>query len=105
MSKKVNLYDLEFEELTQFVLDMDQPQYRARQIWEWLYQHFVTDFSKMTNLPKTFREEIVDTAEIRQSQTVSHQREGKVFGDPNGCVFDQRYDQSVDRSHNPSCVR
>lgn len=52
----INLYDLDFEELTQFVIDLGEPKFRARQIWEWLYRSFVDDFGEMWNLPKSLRE-------------------------------------------------
>lgn len=49
---KPSIYDLEFPQLTQWVLDQGEKKYRAAQVWEWLYQKKVSEFSEMKNLPK-----------------------------------------------------
>jgi 23S rRNA (adenine2503-C2)-methyltransferase len=59
-----SLYDLNLEELTQFVLNLGESAFRAKQIWQWLYQHYVTDFAAMTNLSKALREKLEETAVI-----------------------------------------
>jgi 23S rRNA (adenine2503-C2)-methyltransferase len=59
-----SLYELNLEELTQFVTDLGQPAFRARQIWQWLYQHYATDFDEMTNLSKSLRQKLAETAVI-----------------------------------------
>jgi 23S rRNA (adenine2503-C2)-methyltransferase len=50
-----SLYELSLEELVADFEAWGQPGYRARQVWEWLYQHKVTDFAEMTNLPQALR--------------------------------------------------
>ncbi len=35
-----------------------QPSFRARQVWEWLYAHQAADWDKMTNLPRSLREQL-----------------------------------------------
>lgn len=54
----LNLYDLDYAALIDFLADMGEPDYRARQVWEWLYCHKVTSFRDMTNLPRTLRERL-----------------------------------------------
>jgi 23S rRNA (adenine2503-C2)-methyltransferase len=68
-----NLYDLDFDELTQFITELGQPKFRAQQIWEWLYQQYVADFADMTNLPKLLREELSQLATLDTSQIVAEQ--------------------------------
>ncbi|MCL4264674.1 MAG: 23S rRNA (adenine(2503)-C(2))-methyltransferase RlmN [Anaerolineae bacterium] len=58
---KPNLYNLTFNQLTQLLTDLDEPKFRARQVWEWLYQKYVPDVAAMANLPKGLREKL-DTA-------------------------------------------
>jgi 23S rRNA (adenine2503-C2)-methyltransferase len=53
--KKNNLFDLEYEELQQTVLDWGQPSYRASQIWEGAYQQDWIDFNEFTSLPLELR--------------------------------------------------
>ncbi len=50
-----SIYDCSLDELTQVFAGWGQPAYRARQVWEWLYQRKVTDFAAMTSLPKDLR--------------------------------------------------
>ncbi len=54
----INLYDLNFAELTEFVAELGQPAYRAKQIWQWLYRQYTPDFASMSNLPKSLREKL-----------------------------------------------
>jgi 23S rRNA (adenine2503-C2)-methyltransferase len=50
-----SIYEIALDELTAAVQSWGQPGYRARQVWEWLYQHKVSAFAEMTNLPKDLR--------------------------------------------------
>lgn len=50
-----DLLDLTLEELTTLLGGWGEKAYRARQVWQWLYQHRVTDFEQMKNLPATLR--------------------------------------------------
>ena len=56
MQEKTNLYDLSYDELTQFIADLGQPKYRTKQVWEWLYHNLAGSVNDMTNLPKKMRE-------------------------------------------------
>jgi 23S rRNA (adenine2503-C2)-methyltransferase len=51
-----SIYELSLEELAAVVEGWGQPGYRARQVWEWLYQHEADDFAAMTTLPQTLRD-------------------------------------------------
>jgi 23S rRNA (adenine2503-C2)-methyltransferase len=48
-------YDLSFAELSDLIQSWDEPSYRARQIWEGLYQNFWNDTTLFTQLPKHLR--------------------------------------------------
>ena len=58
------LLDLSLEEVTEVVAGLGQPAYRARQIWEWVYKHFVASFDEMANLPKALREKLAERCVI-----------------------------------------
>jgi len=58
MTDTRSIYDLNRDELKQHVIGMGEPAFRAEQIWQWLYKHYVADFKSMTNLPETFREKL-----------------------------------------------
>ncbi len=59
-----NLYDFTLEELTDFIKQLGQPTYRAKQIWEWLYINFAQSFDEMTNLSKSLRETLKRSATL-----------------------------------------
>jgi 23S rRNA (adenine2503-C2)-methyltransferase len=54
----INLYELKQDELTSLVEGWGEPKFRAKQIWEWLYDKRVTSIDAMTNLPKSLRERL-----------------------------------------------
>lgn len=49
---KICLTDLTFEKLNTYFAQLGQPKFRAGQVFGWLHQKLVTDFTQMTNLPK-----------------------------------------------------
>jgi 23S rRNA (adenine2503-C2)-methyltransferase len=54
----INLFALTLDDLTDLLARWDQPAYRARQIWAWLYDQRVSTFEAMTNLPKELRDRL-----------------------------------------------
>lgn len=55
------LLDLSLAELTEVLRDLGEPAFRAKQIWQWVYKQFVTDFEMMTNLPRDLRTKLGET--------------------------------------------
>ena len=62
--KKINLYDLTLPEIEKLLAQWKQPRYRARQIWTWLYEQLATDFSQMSSLPKSLRQQLATKTEL-----------------------------------------
>lgn len=52
------------DELKEAVLEMEQSQFRAGQIYSWLHQKGAQSFDDMTNLSKDFRKELTDKFEL-----------------------------------------
>ncbi|WP_338470631.1 23S rRNA (adenine(2503)-C(2))-methyltransferase RlmN [Niallia sp. XMNu-256] len=50
--KKESIYGLTFEQLTEWLLERGHKKFRASQVWDWLYNKRVTEFSKMSNINK-----------------------------------------------------
>ena len=65
------IYDLTFDDLENLLALWGQPKYRARQVWEWLYVHYVDDFERMTNLPKALRARLAETFTIDPLQVIT----------------------------------
>jgi len=53
-------------ELENFVAGLGWEKYRARQIFKWLYNKQVDDFSKMSDIPKDYREKLSEVADINE---------------------------------------
>ena len=46
------LSDMTLDRLTAYIVSLGQPKFRAKQIFKWLHQKLVTEFSQMTDQPK-----------------------------------------------------
>lgn len=54
-NKKIDIRTLNLETLKTIMKDGGQQAFRAKQIWQWLWQKGITDFEAMTNLSKPLR--------------------------------------------------
>lgn len=61
---KVDLKNLTPAALVEFLAGMGKEKFRAGQILRWVYQRGAVDFAEMTDLAKSFREELSDRAFI-----------------------------------------
>ena len=52
------MLDYSQDQLKKILLNLEQPQFRAKQIREWLVKKYCSDFSKMLNLPLKLREQL-----------------------------------------------
>ncbi len=69
-SPKTNLLDLSKEDLLEFFSRLDEPAFRAGQVFKWIHQAGVDDFAAMTNVSKALRAHLATIAEIRPPQVV-----------------------------------
>lgn len=60
----LNLYDLDFSQLSQLLTDQGQPAFRAKQVWQWLYQKYPATIAEMSNLPHTLRQALAEQASL-----------------------------------------
>ncbi len=66
MDCKINIRDLSLEELTQVITDRGEKAFRAKQIFEWLWQKSASSFDEMTNLSESLRDQ------LSQDYTINH---------------------------------
>lgn len=52
----IKIDDLTLEELQDLIKEINEPAYRAKQIYEWIHQKNVSSFDEMTNIAKKTRE-------------------------------------------------
>lgn len=55
---KSSLFQYTFEEMQELVLAMGEPKFRAKQIWEFIYQKRVKSIDDMHNLPAALKEKL-----------------------------------------------
>src|SRR5829696_7813198 len=54
------IYDLDLDEITSLLKEWNEPAYRAKQIWQGLYQHLYNSPEQFSNLPKSLREKLAE---------------------------------------------
>ncbi len=54
-SEKISIRDLSLEQLTNFFIEMGEPGFRAKQVYEWLWKKSAMHFEEMSNLSKPLR--------------------------------------------------
>jgi 23S rRNA (adenine2503-C2)-methyltransferase len=59
-----NLIDLTFHELETLIVSLGEPPYRARQVWQWLWQKGCRDIAAMTDTSKALRARLAEVATI-----------------------------------------
>ena len=72
-AKKVNLLGLSRPELESFVASLGAKPFRARQLMKWIYRKGESDFARMTDLARDFREKLAAAAEVRPPDIVTVQ--------------------------------
>ncbi|MDD8019029.1 MAG: 23S rRNA (adenine(2503)-C(2))-methyltransferase RlmN [Bacteroidota bacterium] len=72
-ASKKNIIGSPLQELEQFVVSLNEPKYRAGQIYQWLYKYRVRSFDEMTNLSQLLREKLKDVAAIEQFSVATSQ--------------------------------
>lgn len=80
---KTDLKNLTQEQLITFVESLGQPAFRGRQILAWIYKAGITDFAQMTDLAKSFRAILAESAWMSrfENSMVERSRDGAIkFG-------------------------
>ncbi|MDY4785592.1 23S rRNA (adenine(2503)-C(2))-methyltransferase RlmN [Pygmaiobacter massiliensis] len=72
----VQLTSLTEPQLVAYIQSLGQPAFRGRQIYKWLHEKQVTDFSQMTDQPKAFLEKLSEAAVI-ETLTIARKQVSK----------------------------
>ncbi len=65
MSEKIDIKSLPLEQLIEIFAQMNEPAFRAKQVFEWMHVHLVTSFDDMKNIPKALKEKLSADCELR----------------------------------------
>lgn len=68
-----DIRDLSLEEISSSLSDLGQPKFRAKQIWQWLWQKGAKSFDEMSNLPKELRETLTSNFTFHQTEILISQ--------------------------------
>lgn len=60
-------------ELTELMIELNQPTFRAKQLFHWLYARSATSYDEMTNLPAALRNELSKNYPLREASVVDRQ--------------------------------
>jgi len=69
----INLYDLNFDELSDYMVELGDKKFRAKQLWNWMYNHRVDSFDAMQNLPNTLIEQLNEKATLGTLELVAQE--------------------------------
>ena len=74
----VNLFDMDREAFTDYMVSLGEKPFRARQIMKWLYQHNVRDIEKMSDLSRATRTRLLEctTAELPAVELDQRSKDG-----------------------------
>ena len=73
MSEKIELLGLSKEELAAEIEKLGEKPFRAKQLWQWIYNRGVGDFAEMSNLSKDFREKLSAGYAVTRPKIVAEQ--------------------------------
>ncbi len=69
----INLYELDRAGLESLLKEWGHPTYRAKQVWEWVFEKRAQSFDEMTNLPKALRERLAAETRLGSLEVVAEQ--------------------------------
>lgn len=73
-SEKINLLDLNRQQMRELFLSMGEKPFRADQVMKWMYHYCCDDFEQMTDINKVLRAKLSQIAEIRAPEVAEEMR-------------------------------
>lgn len=70
---KKELIGLDKQEFLQLITELGEKPFRAKQLWQWVYNRGETDFDKMTNFSLSLREKLKENCSISRPKIVAEQ--------------------------------
>jgi len=74
--EKKDLKSMELAELTEFVKELGEKPFRAKQLYQWMHVKLASSYEEMTNLPMEFREKLKESSFYTSLKTVRMLRSG-----------------------------
>lgn len=68
-----NICHYSLDELQQELIQLDIPSFRAKQIFQWVFERGATEFAQMTNLPKNLQQQLQQLYQVTPLKIISQQ--------------------------------
>ncbi len=80
MQAKSNIRELSLDEVLRYFESIDEKKYRAKQLWEWLWQKHAQSFDDMSNLSKELRLRLSEsfTLPALTTEQIQHSSDGTI---------------------------
>lgn len=104
-----DIRQLNLEELKKAFAEMGEPSFRAKQVYEWIWQKAATEFDEMSNLSKKIRQQLTENYTINNIKSVKEQisQDGTIkigFNLYDGHLIEGVLIPSPDRERMTACV-
>lgn len=76
-NKKININELDFEELEKYIENIGEKKFHAKQIYKWIHRIGVTTFNDMTDISKSLRKKLSDNTYILNMEVIECQTSKK----------------------------
>ncbi|WP_210450645.1 bifunctional tRNA (adenosine(37)-C2)-methyltransferase TrmG/ribosomal RNA large subunit methyltransferase RlmN [Pantoea ananatis] len=73
-SQKINLLDLNRQQMREFFVSLGEKPFRADQVMKWIYHYCCDDFEQMTDINKNLRNRLMELTEIRAPEVAEEMR-------------------------------
>ncbi|WP_426607910.1 bifunctional tRNA (adenosine(37)-C2)-methyltransferase TrmG/ribosomal RNA large subunit methyltransferase RlmN [Pantoea anthophila] len=73
-SQKINLLDLNRQQMREFFQSLGEKPFRADQVMKWIYHYCCDDFEQMTDINKKLRNRLMELTEIRAPEVAEEMR-------------------------------
>ncbi len=68
-----NLIGMDRDDMNAFLSEMGEPAFRAKQLFQWIYNRGVTEFDGMTNMAKPLRAKLAESFRMHRPEVTAHQ--------------------------------
>lgn len=76
----MELTGLSYQEMENLMGDLQEPKYRAKQIYEWIHKKSIRDFSEMLNVPNKLKEKLINEGWSLDIPLIVEFQESKIDG-------------------------
>lgn len=83
--ERKDIVSLDFSELQSLIGELDEPKFRAKQVYEWIHKKLVRGYDEMTNVPLALRNKLKERLPFTEITEVA--RKDSASGDTSKFVF------------------